>query len=267
MLKTGDNIRPCNATVQRMSIFALLKMKAFPVLICGLLLFFSCRKKEPAPEPPEPVPQGTLEIQVVTYDSLGVQSTDHSGVKVSLQNGASVVTSTNGIASFSGLPHDNYAPVLSKAGFDGPPVSISLQNNLTTVTLPCPARSGFTIPALIGQANGPGNTVISFTLDKPLPAGARCRLAILTNSVAGISSTQFETADTISVNSTEVTNLNIGLLPAFSEWVKKLPWNQQIYVSAVPVSFGLFSSNLLPRPVLMGENLKMSDDVQLTKNW
>jgi hypothetical protein len=244
-------------------------MKKALLFGCLLFLVLSCKKKEePVPEPePVEVQKGTLEVVVVTHDSLGKKRSDHSGVKVLLQGGQTATTGVSGVVSFPDLPHDFYAPVTLKDGFEGVPLSVGLNSGFRSVTLPLAQRSMFTIPALSGTVSSQAEILLDFSLSKPVPVGESCRIAVLTHTVSNLGPSSFESADTLVVTQKDVVNLNISQLPSFKSWVNKLPGNQLFFLMTVPVSYGLYESNLSSGPVLVGESLTSSDYIQLTKNW
>jgi hypothetical protein len=231
------------------------------------LLAISCNKKEKnPPPPPEPEKPGTLEVRVITYDSLGDLNADHSGVKVTLQNGASATTGTDGVVQFPNLPPDNYAPVLTKADYEGPFMSVRLLDDFESTTIPFPHRSPFAVSVLSGDAYSESSVQLDVTLDKPVPAGKSCKLVILGDSVPGVSPSKYLSADMTSIDGQYFDNLNVAL-PSLRTFMAKLRKSQFFYVMAVPVSYGLYNSNLLTNPIVLGRSYKTSKYVRLTRNW
>ncbi len=239
--------------------------------ICLLILLaFACKKKDtpekPAPEPEAPK-KGTLIIDVTTFDTTGTARSEHSGVKVLLQNGMSKITDSSGIVSFNDLNYGIYAPSLVKDGYDGAPVTFQLNAASQTFSLPCAMHSPYRTNSQQAYIVTADSIVMSFQLSKPVPAGALVKVAILTSTLSGMTAGTPQAADMITVSTQSVSNVNIAQLPGFKKFVATLSKEQIFFVSAVPLSYGLYNSNFSAAPVLVGENLFYPGNLQLKKNW
>lgn len=243
-------------------------MKKILVMALGVAVFFSCKKEEDeTPVVSEPLKTGNLTINVSTYDSLGQILADHSGVRVILNSSRSATTDVSGIITFTSLEYGTYYPSLLKDGWDGPPTSLTLNSASTSSTLPFPKRSGFKAQSLTGQSYNKDSIIITFNLDKSMPSGKFSRIAIVSGTATGVNSTNFESADIVTANGSTGLRYNISKLPGFSATLVKLDSNAMFFVNVIPVSFGIYTSNLTPKPVLLGENLFVPDNLVFKKNW
>ena len=245
-------------------------MKIVPALLLGVFLtIWACKKEEPVkePDPVQPVVQtGELKIKVTAHDGMGDVMADHSGVKVTLQNGATANTNTLGEVSFPGLTYGAYAPSLLKSGSEGPPVAIQLQNPSQQSELPIAEHSKYEVTQLQCQVISKASINLYFNVEMPIPSGKPLKVAILTHSVAPTAGT-FSSVDIITVETQSVSAMNIANLPDLNATVNKLANGAVFYVSAIPVSYGLYNSNLTVKPSLLGESLSAHASIQLIKNW
>jgi hypothetical protein len=243
-------------------------MKKRLIVFSMLVFVFSCKKKEDKkPVEPEPVKTGTLTVNIVLYDSLGQAEADRSGVTVKLANTAFAgVTSAAGSVSFSGVTQGLHYPVFIKTGYEGPPTSINLDSEAKTTSVVVARLSPFNLNNLAGQPVNKDSITISFALDKAIPAGKTCRIAVLYDSLA-TSAQKFNGVEFITVASQNTINYNISQLTGLKTFLNKLPNGKPYYISAVPISYGLYESNLSAKPVLLGDNLFFPDNLTFYKNW
>lgn len=248
-----------------------LMKKQISVLVIALCmgLLTSCKEKKEDPKPePEPPKKGTINFRVTTYDSLGDVRSDHSGVKVSLvENGKTAMTDATGSVSFSDLEYGMYTPVLEKFGFDGPKTTVQLNQPTRLVELPYPQYSNYYVGSFKGKAYSASDMYVSFNLGPFIMPGDSAKIAIIASTTSDLSISKFRTADLIKVFYYEVTDHNISKLPGLSAMVKQLDSLTPFYVSAVPVAFGIYNSNLLDRPQLLGYSPDYPGNVTMIKNW
>lgn len=244
-------------------------MNRLNVLFFCAVMVFSCKKeKTPDPEPePEPVKTGTVNITVLTYDSLGDQETDHSGVNVKLyQTSFSANTNAAGFVSFGNVPYGQVLPVLQKNYYDGAPVFIPLNSDQVSSTIPCAKFCAYRIQNFNAFIANPDSIPVSFNLDRSIPAGKTCKLAVMfSESAINLSATGI--IDTIKVSSQVVQKLNIAKLPNFKNALTLLDKGKSFHISAVPVSYGPYYSNVLGKQILLGENPYFPNDITFNKNW
>jgi hypothetical protein len=236
-----------------------------------MLQLYSCKKKEADPEPQAQQPavssNGNLELHIVAYDSLGGTQQDVSNIKVDLpQTGNTAVTNSLGAVSFSDLPYGYYAPVLTRHGYEGAPVIITLSATSQAVSLPIAQRSTYSINKFSGYAVGKDSINIVFTLDKAIVPGKFCRLAILTSTLSSFTPNNFMTADLVTTNVISDT-LNVAHLPALQAGVASMPGGTPFYIGAVCVSYGLYESNQSGTSILLGDNLIFPSNITFIKTW
>jgi hypothetical protein len=239
-------------------------------LVIFYIVFQGCKKKdEPSAQPaPEPVPvqHGDLIIKVVTYDTLGEPLSDHGNVKVALHTGQTATTSSSGEVKFSGLEYGTYAPSLLRSGYDGPPQTVTLNDKVSQAELPFPQHSTYKLSNLDCQVVTHDSITIYFKLDKPVPPGKTCKIAIITNTSSPVTASNYTSVDIISISTGTVNGINIakGNLKTFTG---TLASGSAFYVSALPVSYGLFASNITVKTNILGESLTSPGSIQLLKNW
>ncbi|MDI1353848.1 MAG: hypothetical protein PSX36_02940 [bacterium] len=243
-------------------------MKRILLLMLSLAVFVSCKKKEEAaPAAPEPVKTGSITLNVLSYDSLGDVLANHSGIRVILNSSNSATTGVSGSVTFNNIEYGTQYPSLLKDGYDGPPTGVTLNSASTSSTLPFPKRSAFKVQNYAGQAYNKDSIIITFNLDRAMPAGKYSKIAIITGTVSGVNASNFEVVDIVTANSSSGLRYNISKLPAFNTWLVKLDSNALFFVNAIPLSYGLYVSNLTTKPVLLGENLFVPDNLVFKKNW
>jgi len=247
------------------------------LIILVLILFaFACKKKKDTEPTPEPVPEKTcaLTIELQRYDSLGDLETDHSGVSVSLSLNGPVVsisgtTTASGILNFPNVPARIGVPNIFKSGYDGAPLMFDLTNSTsyTISGVPVAKVSPFKIQSFTGQFVNKDSITLSFTIDKSIPAGKLLKVAVLTGTNSGISSSNHFSADLIFLNTTTVNKYNIALLPSLKSKLNTLAYGTTFYITAIPVSYGLYQSNLYGGSVVLGDNNYYPSALSYVKNW
>ena len=244
-------------------------MKKALFFLLVVSISFSCKKKEePEPEPVEvPVQKGTLNIQVLSYDSLGQLLTDGSGVRVLLNSNLSANTNTNGQVSFTELEFGNYFPSLLRENFEGAPSGVNLTAPVISHTLPCAQHSPFQASNFTSQIVTKDSIPVSFKLDRAIPGGKSVKVALLFSTSNDLHSGNYMSSDFFSVTTSTITNLNVAHFPNFKAKVNAVDSNSIFYIKVLPVSYGEYKSNLFSKPALLGENLYPPDHWLLTKNW
>jgi hypothetical protein len=245
-----------------------MKQLIFSILVIASL--FSCRKNDPVTPPPDPEPPkyGQVTLNVQAYDSLGQKNNSlRDKVKVTVvEANKTITTDTSGRVVFDDVPYGNVTPVLLKYGFDGPPFSTYLDKAALTVDVPFAQYSTYRLKDLALQATSKSKIYLSFNLDKPIATGT-CQVAVLSSLSQGLNTTNFISADVITVGSQTSTQLNISMLPNFMDHVAKLDSNTTVWVGAVPVSYGIFNTNFGSGKVILGENIYYPNNVYFKKDW
>ncbi len=242
-------------------------MKRALILFFCVSLIFSCKKETKVPPVPEPTKTGTATFNVATYDSLGNPESDLSGVRVSLyQTAFSGTTGANGKVTFYDVPYGDLIPFLVKDGYDGLPISVALNSPELSVNLPCTKYSAYKVISLTGHVMGKDSIYISFTLDRPVPAGKVCKIAVVYSKNSSIPS-NFDTADSLLITSQHVQDINIAKLPNLRKALESLNKTESFYLNTIPVSYGICQSNLYGKQVLIGENLYPPSSLNLAKTW
>ena len=243
-------------------------MKNLLILICSFSLFLACKKKNENPPPePEPEKRGTVSIQVQAYDSLGDLLTDAGNVRVRLNASNTVTTDASGKVSFPNMLYDTYLPELFREGWDAPPMAVYLSTPTQSLSIPIAQRSPFKLQNLVVNKIQKDTITISFNLDKPVPANKICKVAIVISSNAGLTGNNYEGADIMFLPANNISKFNLMSLANFNKFVNLIDSTKTFYVNALPVSYGEFKTNLLPKPILIGENLFAPSVVPLKKNW
>jgi len=243
-------------------------MKKFGYLFFALGLILSCKKEEPTPpKEPEPIKTGTIILNIQAYDSLGEQVTDNSGARVKIGSLATVTTDVSGTLTFNNLQYGDYFPSILRDGWSGAPAKISLSAPSTSVTLPIAQRSGFKAQSLTSQIVTKDSIIVSFILDKQIPAGKFAKIALIAGPTNALKFNDYHSADLFNVYNNTVTNLNIAKFANFKNWIADLDSNATFYINTIPVSYGEYQSNISVKPQLLGENLFPPDNWLLQKDW
>lgn len=241
------------------------------ILILVCFTFFYCKKKSDTQSEttPSPKPTSSINLYVTSYDSLGNVDNNNNSLPITFyQTSYSAVTNTVGIAAFNNLPYDTYVPILNKSGYDTAPLSITLNSaNTLTVNLPFAKQSPYKMDTLIGQSLNKDSITLTFNLSKSIPSGKTVKLAVITGTNNGLNPNDFISVDIINLNSPNVLKLNVAKLPNFSNAIAVLATNTNFYVNAIPVTYGVYNSNLLYKSVLLGDNLFYRNNLIFLKNW
>ena len=239
------------------------------ILVCFTL--FCCKKKKDTSEEstPTPKPTSSINIYVVSYDSLGSIDNNNNLIPVSFyQTSFSATTNTAGIAVFNNLPYDTYIPIINKIGYDVAPLGLTLNStNILTAILPLAKQSPYKMDTLIGQNFNKDSITLTFNLSKTIPAGKTVRLAVITGTNNGLNPNDFVSVDIVNLSSPNVVKLNVAKLSNFANAVAALATNTNFYVNAIPISYGPYYSNILYKSVLLGDNLYYRNNLIFLKNW
>ena|SRR6218665_737956 len=244
-------------------------MKRISILLLCLTVAFSCKKKkeeEPAPGP-EPVKTGTLRLTVQTYDSLGQLKSNHSGVGVSLyKTSNSASTDSTGKLIFNNVSYGEVLPILQKNGYEGAPVRMTLNSETADLTVPCAQYSPYKAMNLNGFVASPDSIAISFSLNQPLPMGKSCRIAVMFSDTT-ISLGNPGILDTVRIYSQVVQKLNVANLPNLKSALIVMKKSRTFRINVVPVSYGMYFSNVFGKQVLLGEHPVFPGELAFNKNW
>jgi hypothetical protein len=248
-------------------------MKRAAIVLLALVIGFSCKKNEKSEsENPAPVTpaNGTLNFTITSYDSLGQAEAKTPNTSISLAGTAySAACDSNGKASFS-LPSGNYAPNVIRAKHEGAPFNVSVSSGGTTNATSFVARnSPFTLQFAGGGANSTGNVSVSMNVNPAIPAGKSVKVAVLCSSQPGLSVSSYSVINEIYLTQNSNSNYNV-CTGAIQSAVNQIPNGGDIYLLAVPVTYGNYYSNILGKNILIGDNLPLSvptATIKLTKNW
>jgi hypothetical protein len=243
-------------------------MKRTVFLLLGFMVFFSCKKEE-KPEPvtdPAPVQTGTITLKIQAYDSLGDPLADNSGLRVKLDPARSATTDASGKVSFSDVKYDSYFPSVIHNDWDTPPTMVSLGSPAVTANFPVAQRSQFRAQNFTAQIVTKDSITVSFSLDKPIPPGKLAKIALI-GSKASLTSSSYSSLDIFYANGTTINKLNIAKFAKLRNFVAALDSNATFYINVVPVSYGEYISNIVAKPLLLGENLFLPDNWLLKKEW
>jgi hypothetical protein len=236
-----------------------------------MLAFAGCRKKDdPQPQSPPavnaPPEKSVVSFYIVAFDSLGGTEQTAEGIEVKIiQTGQAAVTGTAGNVSFGDIPYGLITPVITREGYEGPPYGIEVKSPSMSVSLPCAKRSAFRILNLAGKVVNRDTINISFSFDKAVPAGKFVRIAVLSSADSLLTPDHYSTVDVITTGAKD-NEINVAHLPALKAALDQSQ-NPGFYLGVVALSYGLFESNLLSKPVLLGDNLFYPHNLALTKNW
>jgi hypothetical protein len=218
----------------------------------------------------------TVDCYVTLYDSLGGYESDKSNVIVSLPGVLqSVITNTFGHASFLGIAAGTVQPALSKSGYD-----YASQKFVFAATQPfsfntfmakhSPYKLTLTNFSLVNK----DSIALNFFLNKTIPSGKNVKIAVLAGDAASTSVNNFKAVDffNVSGSNTNFTNKNIAKLFGIDTYLNASIANgQKCYFVVVPVSYGVITSNVTSKDVLIGENVPIQGSptatFQITKNW
>lgn len=241
--------------------------KIILILIC--FTFFYCSKKKDTAAETTPTPTSSINIYVTSYDSLGNVDNNNVLLPISFyQTSYSATTNTAGLAVFSNLPFNSYVPIINKIGYDTAPLYMSLNStNTLTVNLPFAIQSPYKMDTLIGQKIDKDSITLSFNLNKTIPSGKTVKLAIITGTNNGLNPNDFVSVDIVNLSSPNIVKLNVAKLPNLASTVASIATNSNFYINAIPVTYGVYTSNLLNKFVLLGDNLFYKNNLVFLKNW
>jgi hypothetical protein len=236
------------------------------LLLC--LIFLSCNKKKKEAETVTPEPEtGDVTVVVEPTDSLGDLFPLPGGFAVKLSPSMSATTDANGKAIFQNVQYGDYLPNIVKPDWDPGVVELHHASANTVSVIPVAQRSPFRVQNLAGNAVKKDSITISFTLDKPVPAGKSVKVAVITSTNSALNDQNYETFDIQQFNSSTVNAFNVGKLPKLSSWLSKLDSGAFVYLKTVSVSYGEYATNILSHPLLLGENSFLSENFIFKKNW
>ncbi|MCE3260621.1 MAG: hypothetical protein K0S12_2262 [Bacteroidetes bacterium] len=245
-------------------------MKKLGIVALLFVLAFACKKNEKPEETPvpEPAPNGTLNLSVLTFDSLGdPESTVNTKVFLS-GTSYSATCDAQGKVSFS-LPAGSYAPSIIRSGYEAPPVSISVQSNSTTVStnsLYMHSPYGLTISG--GNAASSTSVALTMNLNKSVPAGKSVKTMVLFSTNPGLSVHSYSVFNQYLLDQNNP-NFNVSS-GSIQTSINQLPTGTDFYLLAVPATGGNFYSSILGKNILLGDNLPTSvptATIKLTKTW
>ena len=252
------------------SIFAFRnRMKKRILFFLFTVVFLSCSKETRNPDTDlNPVEIGTLSINVLSYDSLGELENDFSGIKVDLNNAnRTATTNSNGNVVFNDLTYGEVLPKLEKQFYESPELKVDLKTSFLDLNLFCSKFSAYKIENLNVKVFSADSITLSFNLNKPIPAGKVCKIAVLFSDTSFFSPDNFKSADVVAINNQSVQRINVAKLSSIGAALALLPNNKTFYLNAVPVSYGIYYSNLYQKKMLIGRNLYPPKNIELNKTW
>jgi hypothetical protein len=92
-------------------------------------------------------------------------------------------------------------------------------------------------------------------------------VVVIASGSPDLSHRKYLSADLIKLNISEVTDFNIATLPNFYSMLLGVDSASIFYVSAVPVTYGLYESNLQEKPQLLGRPLIYPGNTAAKKTW
>lgn len=245
-------------------------MKKVFILIGFILIGFACKKKnnEEVPEPqPVVVQKGEISLTVQAYDSLGKLLPNFYGQKVKLDASHSAITDSLGKVHFSDLPYGDYYPSLVKDFWEAPPITITLAESAKNSVVPIAQIAPWKAQSLSALAIKPDSIIVNFKLDRPVPAGQQVKMALIASKDNSLSGNNFKSVDVFFTSTDNVNQLNIAKFARFKNMVEGLDSADVFYIKVLPVSYGEFTSNLLGKSLLLGDNLFPPDNWLLKKEW
>jgi hypothetical protein len=243
-------------------------MKRTVFLALAFVAFFSCKKEEkpePAPEP-APVQTGTILLKIQAYDSLGDPMADNGGLRVKLDPVRSATTDASGMVSFTDVKYDSYFPTVLRDTWETPPTMVTLGASSVTAGFPVAQRSQFRAQNFTAQIVKKDSITVSFILDKTIPPFKSAKIALIASKSA-LTPSNYSSLDIFYANTTAITKFNVANFPKFKGFVASLDSSATFYINVIPVSYGEYLSNIVAKPLLLGENLFLPDNWLLKKEW
>jgi hypothetical protein len=245
-------------------------MKQLSTLVLIALVWVSCKKDDPTPPPsPEPVAvqSGTLTLKVQAYDSLGQKIAPMAGQRVRLDASHSATTDASGSVTFSDLSYGDYFPSVVRDFWEGAPVGIHVAAASTSSDVILAQIAPWKAQSFTALAIRPDSIIINFKLDRPVPAGKQVNMALITSTANTLSGNNYMCADQFFASSDNVNQLNIANFARFKNLVASLDSGQVYFIKILPVSYGDYSSNVIGKSLLLGDNLFPPDNWLIKKEW
>jgi hypothetical protein len=247
-------------------------VKKTVIFLLAFAFAFACKKKNNEDENPAPVTpaNGTLNITISSYDSLGTLEAKTVSTTVSLAGTShSAACDTNGKVAFS-VPAGNYAPNVLRTKYEGVPFNVSVSSGAATNATSFVARnSPYILQITGGSSNSTGSVAVSMNLNQSIPAGKQVKVAVLYGTQPGLSVNSYTVFNEIYLSQTSNPNYNV-CSGAIQTAVNQLPSNSDFYILAVPVTYGNYYSSILGKNILVGDNLPLTvptATIKITKNW
>ena len=109
--------------------------------------------------------------------------------------------------------------------------------------------------------------VVNFKLDRPIPIGKQVKMALITGADNTLSGSNYKALDIFFTGSDNVNQLNIAKFAAFKNYITALDSGTVYYIKVLPVSYGEYTSNVLGKKILLGDNLFPPDNWLIKKEW
>ena len=245
-------------------------MKQLFTLVLIVLVWVSCKKEEADPSPtptPAPVQTGTLVLKVQAYDSLGQKLGPIAGQKVRLDATHTATTDASGSVSFTDLTYGDYFPSVVKDFWEAAPVGIHVAAAQTNSEVILAQIAPWKAQSFSAVALRPDSITINFKLDRPVPAGKQVNMALITSTANTLSGSNYMCADQFFAGSDNVIKLNIANFARFKNLVASLDSGEVYFIKVLPVSYGDYSSNVIGKSLLLGDNLFPPDNWLIKKEW
>jgi hypothetical protein len=241
-------------------------MKTIIAVVIASVIFFSCKKKKETESPATSTNPITLTVKVTSWDSLGQVKNDQSGYTVQIPSASSKVTDASGTVIFTGIKKGTYTPVITRVNHEYVPTSVSLTQS-ATVNVPVAQRSSFVLKDFSANQVSKDSLTITFNLDKSIPAGKECKIAVLTGTTITMDPTSYYSNDIVTTATSSSVTVNIAKLPGVKALIAQLDSADFFFVGAVPVSYGVYVSNSSTKPILLGDNALYPGNLIFKKNW
>lgn len=253
-------------------------MRFIAILIPALLLFASCKKKDKSEEStttPSTPANGTFNIAIASYDSIGGLEAKVLNTSVFLSGTSySATPDTNGFVSFS-VPPGQYFPSIVRSNYEGSPFFAVIGSNNTTNASAIVARnSPWALQIANGQSFNPDSVTLSMNLNKPVPAGKLVKVAVIFAPTPPVTVHSYSVCQEFYLSQANNPNFNVckgAIKAAIASLPSGVTTSQPFYLLAVPVSYGNYYSSFLAKNVLLGDNLPTTSmptaTIGLSKTW
>lgn len=244
-------------------------MKNGILALSVLVLFWSCKKEEPdAPATITPsVQTGDINLKLEFYDSLGQKTNAVAGQSVRLDAVNSGTIDANGEVVFKDIAQGNYYLSVVRDFFESTPLKIEHKSAVTTATVPFAAIAPWQAKNFTSVAYNRDSIVVNFKLDRPIPIGKQVKMALITGADNTLSGSNYKALDIFFTGSDNVNQLNIAKFAAFKNYITALDSGTVYYIKVLPVSYGEYTSNVLGKKILLGDNLFPPDNWLIKKEW